>query len=93
MSDYIPGCDIVTNFSSMLLHLLHCILFRSSRILVYYVQLTLLELLGSSKTYLVYVGHVDIGFLEHIALQSTSLFRTICSLVEQIPLLCFSTLF
>ena len=25
------------------------------------------ELLASSKTYLVYVGHVDIGVLEHIA--------------------------
>ena len=43
----------------MLLHLL-----SRKNVLVLHL---LPELLASSKTYLVYVGHVDIGILEHIA--------------------------
>ena len=50
----------------MLLHLLHCVLFQLSRNNVLVLHL-LSESLASSKTYLVYVGHVDIGVLEHIA--------------------------
>ena len=47
----------------MLLHLLHCVLFRLSRNNVLVLHL-LSELLVSSKTYF---GHNDIGVLEHIA--------------------------
>ena len=50
----------------MLLHLLHCVLFQLSRNNVLVLHL-LSELLASSKTYLVYVSHVDIGVLKHIA--------------------------
>ena len=49
----------------MLLHLLHCVLFQLSRNNVLVLHL-LSDLLASSKTYLVYVGNVDIGVLEHI---------------------------
>ena len=50
----------------MLLHLLHCVLFQLFRNNVLVLHL-LSQLLGLSKTYLVYVGHVDIDVLEHIA--------------------------
>ena len=74
----------------MLLHLLHCVLFQLSRNNVLVLHL-LSELLASSKTYLVYVGHVDIGVLEqHVAvcssLQNISLCRTnsfVCVHIEQ----------
>ena len=49
----------------MLLHLLQWALFQLSRNNVLVLHL-LSELLASSKTYLVYVGHVDIGVSEHI---------------------------
>ena len=73
----------------MLLHLLHCALFQLSRSNVLVLHL-LSELLASSKTYLVYVGHVDIGVLEHIAFynnmwQFIVVYRTYC-FVEQIAL-------
>ena len=67
----------------MLLHLLHCVLFQLSRNNVLVLHL-LSELLVSSKTYLVYVGHVDIGVLEHIAFYNNMWRR--CSSLQNISL-------